>query len=310
MPVSGFGPIISATDRCELCPRRCGADRRAGEKGFCGAGVEMEIYSYGRHCGEEPPVSGTRGSGTVFFSRCTLRCLYCQNHPWSQEARGDRYDAAGLAAVFRSLADEGCHNWNLVSPTPWIPGIVQALEMVQKKGRRLPVVYNTSGYERAETIRELSGVAQVYLADLRYSRPESALEGSGAADYVKAARKAFLEMWSQAGALRVDSEGIAQSGVICRLLVLPGRAVEACENLEWLKANAGAGVCISLMSQYIPAHLAGGRPGWDRGISRAEYDMVLQAAMDMGFENGHVQDFGGRAARDLVGFNMKQGRKT
>ena len=239
-----------------------------------------------------------------------MRCLYCQNHPWSQEAQGERYDEGGLAAIFQCLADEGCHNWNLVSPTPWIPGIIQALEKVKKRGRRIPVVYNTSGYERAETIRELSGVAQVYLVDLRYSRPESAREGSGAKDYVTIARAAFLEMWSQAGALRVDREGIAQAGVICRLLILPGRAGEVCENLEWLKKNAGAGVCVSVMSQYTPAHLACTRPGWDRAISRQEYDLVLQAVMDLGFENGHIQDFGGRPDRDLIGFNMKQGKNV
>lgn len=308
--MAGIHPIITATECCELCPRRCGVNRRVGRKGYCAASVKTEVYSYGLHHGEEPPVSGTRGSGTIFFSRCTLRCLYCQNHTWSQAGQGDTYEMDELVELFKVLAKEGCHNWNLVSPTPWLPAITQALESAQKHGYKLPVVYNTSGYERTEIIRELSGIVQIYLADLRYARSESAREGSDAPDYVQIARSGFLEMWNQVGMLRVDQDGIAQSGVICRLLVLPGRAKEVCENLEWLAKTVGKTVTISVMSQYTPAYRAETRIGWNRGISKEEYDIVLQAVQDLGFENGHIQDFDGQVAGNLLGFNMKPGRNV
>jgi len=292
---------------CELCPRRCRVDRAGGQKGFCGAGDAAEVYRWGPHQGEEPPLSGTQGSGTVFFSRCTLRCLYCQNHPWSQGGRGDPCSADALARVFRQLAERGCHNWNLVSPTPWLPMIRTAVRECRSHGVALPLVYNTSGFERVETLQSYEDLIDVYLADLRYSRPESAAEGSGESSYVEVARKALVEMWRRRGALALDPHGNARAGTLCRLLILPGRAHEVVENLEWLAGAVGTEIAVSVMAQYTPAYRAETRPGWDRPITREEYDYVCQVVHDLGFEHGWVQDFGGGTERELLGFEMTAG---
>lgn len=297
-------------EKCELCPRRCGVNRSAGKIGHCRAGNVVEIFRYGPHHGEEPPVSGTKGSGTVFFSRCTLNCLYCQNFPWSQEGKGEQYDEARLAGVFRSLAAEGCHNWNLVSPTPWLPAIRQAFAALRKEGIVLPVVYNTSGFENVETLREYEAMADIYLTDLRYSRSESAKEGSNAAGYVEAARAALLEMWRQKGPVVTDDDGIARQGTICRLLILPGRAVEAVENLRWLAENIGTEIAVSVMSQYVPAYNAGLTEGWKTKITLDDYEMVCDEAGRFGFDRGWIQEFEGSPPAELIGFQMKSGADT
>jgi putative pyruvate formate lyase activating enzyme len=265
----------------------------------------VEIYRYGPHRGEEPPLSGTRGSGTVFFSRCTMRCLYCQNHPWSQEGAGRPVGVAGLARMLRELHGLGCHNWNLVSPTPWLPWIVEALDAVRGAGVTLPVVYNTSGFERPETLRALAGRVQVYLTDLRYADEASAAEGSEAPGYVGAARAALLAMREQTGPLTLGADGLACRGTICRLLVLPGRAGEAVASLEWLAAHAPAGVAISVMAQYTPAYRAAGRAPWNREPTQAEYARVVDAVDALGFTEGWVQEYGQAAPAGLVGFDMQ-----
>ena len=296
--------LDSALTACELCPRRCRAARGTGVRGYCKAGDAPEIFRHGRHDGEEPPVSGTRGSGTVFFSRCTLRCLYCQNYPWSQEGAGRPYDVDGLTAVMDSLRAQGCHNWNLVSPTPWLPWAMEARERVRRTGPDLPLVYNTSGYERVETLRALDGWVQVYLTDLRYARPGSAAEGSDAVGYVAAARAALLEMWRQTGPLECDADGVARRGTICRLLVLPGRADEAVANLEWLAEHVGSAIAVSVMAQYTPAYRAAGREPWGRRPTREEYEPVVEAVEAHGFGTGWVQDYETPSPDELVGYKM------
>jgi putative pyruvate formate lyase activating enzyme len=287
---------------CELCPRRCGVDRTDDQRGFCGAGLDAEVFRYGAHHGEEPVLSGHRGSGTVFFSRCTLHCIYCQNHPWSQEGAGRTYDAEGLAEIFRKLAD--CHNWNLVSPTPWLPQVRVALELAKGGGVQLPVVYNTSGFERPELIAALAGMVDIYLPDLRYATAASAEAGSGRADYVDTARAAVRAMWDQVGPLQVDAGGIAKRGLICRLLILPGRAEEAVANLYWLAETLGRDVAVSVMSQYVPAHEAPAHPGWERRIDRREHERVYAAMMDCGFTQGWCQDWEGGTDPELIGYRM------
>ncbi|MEI7436646.1 MAG: radical SAM protein [bacterium] len=283
-------------------------DRAAGRRGWCGAGDAVEVFRYGPHFGEEPPLSGTRGSGTIFFSRCTLRCLYCQNHPWSQEGAGACCDADGLDDIFRQLADLGCHNWNLVSPTPWLPWIWASLDRLAVMGVRRPVVYNTSGYECQATLQGCVGRVAVYLTDLRYAEAASASAASEADDYVDMARAALLEMVRQTGPLALDADGLAVRGTIARVLILPGRAAEAVASLRWLRANAPDAVA-SVMAQYMPAHRAAacGAP-WNRGVTQAEYDMVAEAVADLDFESGWMQEFGGAPpADDLVGFRMPPG---
>lgn len=292
---------------CELCPRRCGVNRAAGQAGYCRAGRVPRVFRYGPHFGEEPPISGERGSGTVFFSHCTMRCIYCQNHPWSQAGQGEDLSVEGLRGIFRGLAEKGCHNWNLVSPTPWLPQIKEAAEPLIQAGISLPFVYNTSGFESPKALDAFADLADVALVDLRYASPETAAEGSDAAAYVAVARQAFRWFWNRLGALQVDDGGIAVRGVICRILALPGRVDEAVANLRWLAAEFGTDVHVSVMSQYTPVYRALERDGWCRKVGADEYARLTEAAGELGFENGWVQDFEGDAPDGLLGQTMRAG---
>jgi putative pyruvate formate lyase activating enzyme len=302
-------PSESQLRACMLCPRRCGVDREAGERGFCGAGRDVVVYRHGPHHGEEPPISGTRGSGTVFFSHCTLACLYCQNYPWSQEGQGDTLGPDALAEVFTGLAQQGCHNWNLVSPTPWLPQVARALATAKGHGHDLPIVYNTSGFEDLEALADVADWVDIFLADLRYATRETAREASRAASYVEAARRALLDMWQRVGPLQLDADGIATRGMICRILVLPGRSEEAVQNLQWLAEHVGTGLALSVMSQYVPAYRAasGECPGWDRPVTRDEYERVCETAERLGFDEGWMQEYEGDVAPELLGYQMEAG---
>lgn len=291
---------------CTLCPRCCRVVRARGAAGFCAARAAPRLFRYGPHFGEEPPLTGSRGSGTLFFSHCTLSCLYCQNHPWSHDNRGEDFSIDQLTELFRTLAVQGCHNWNLVSPTPWLPPVREALAPLLREGVRLPLVWNTSGYEATGTLAEFADIMDVALCDLRYASNATALAASQAGDYVDRARETLSWFWARLGPLRLDAAGLAQRGVICRLLILPGHAEEAVATLHWLADNIGVGIHISLMAQYTPAHRALAAP-WHRPISRHEYDLVTRALEDLGFENGWVQDFADAPPADLLGCAMPPG---
>ncbi len=302
-PTSDLSPLRA----CRLCPRACGIDRLAGQTGYCKAGVLPRVFRFGPHFGEEPPVSGTRGSGTVFFSHCTMRCVYCQNHPWSQANQGDDIPVGALRDIFRGIAEKGCHNWNLVSPTPWLPQIREAAAPLIRAGISLPFVYNTSGFETTETLETFGELADIALIDLRYATSEAAFDGSDARQYVDVSRRALLWLWNRLGPLETDADGIARRGVICRLLALPGRVSEAVSNLEWLAKNVGTEVHISVMSQYTPVYRAATLQGWDRTVREKEYALLTEAAGDLGFENGWIQEFEGDAPADLLGQTMPAG---
>lgn len=291
---------------CDLCPNMCGANRLGGQFGFCEAGAEAEIFSQGPHHGEEPSLSGSRGSGTVFFSRCTMKCIYCQNYPWSQQKEGEKYTQNKLTATLADLAKKGCHNWNLVSPTPWMPIIVKSLKELRQDGLWLPVVYNTSGFERVQVLEKFSDYIDIYLTDLRYASEHTAREGSGVRGYVGAARAALEKMWELAGPLQLDEHGIATGGVICRLLILPGRAEEAAGNLRWIAERFEGKIHVSLMAQYHPAYKATNTNGWNRKITRKEYDLVVGQMEKLGIDNGWVQEFEGETPSHLLGFRMKK----
>jgi putative pyruvate formate lyase activating enzyme len=283
--------------RCTLCPRRCGAARfiPGGAPGYCGARDVPRVFRWGPHFGEEPPLTGTRGSGCVFFSHCTMKCLYCQNSPWSWKGGGTDRTSEELTAIFRDLAvKDRVENWNLVSPTPYLPFIRDAVRPLVTEGIRLPFVWNSSGYERVEVLEEYRSLCDWALFDLRYSREETARALSGAPDYVSAARAALR--WAY---------GKDPRRLIVRLLVLPGHADEAVENLAWLAAELSNDVAVSVMSQYTPAYLARERPPLNRGVTEEEYAAVAEAAADLGFENGWVQDFAAADPRlALLGENM------
>ena len=278
---------------CELCPRRCGAIRFGEEPsaGWCGALNAPRVFRWGPHFGEEPPLTGERGSGCVFFSRCTMKCLYCQNSPWSWRGEGRDISVLELANILRGLAvEDRTENWNLVSPTPYLPYIREAAAMLRRDGVRLPFVWNSSGYERVETLEEYEELCDWALFDLRYSRDETAMTASAAPDYVATARAAVKWAWEREEGRRTKEEG--RGGVVVRILVLPGHADEAVESLAWLASEVSNKIAVSVMSQYTPAYRAKDIPPFDRGVTEAEYALVTEAAADFGFENGWTQGFG------------------
>jgi putative pyruvate formate lyase activating enzyme len=279
---------------CRLCPRQCGAERVAGRAGVCQAGPDVTVAAHNLHFGEEPPISGQRGSGTVFFSGCTLRCLFCQNYPISQLAHGEAHSIAALAGIFLSLQKRGAHNVNLVSPTPYLYHVVAALEIAVAQGLTIPLVYNTSGFERAEVVAQLQGIVDVYLPDLKYGPSESArrlgLELSGVKDYFDFAVPAIVEMLRQTGPPALDDEGIAVRGTVIRHLIIPGHAANSIEVLRTIAAGPLRGAWLSLMSQYFPAHRAPGRPPFDRRLRPDEWRLVRDEALRLGLEDGWFQE--------------------
>ena len=298
---------------CVLCPRTCGVDRAQGALGFCRAGNGPRVFRYGPHFGEEPPICGKTGSGTVFFSRCTMKCIYCQNSPWSWKGEGKDLSVSELSDIFKTLAvTHKCENWNLVSPTPYLPFIREAVEPLKREGISLPFVFNSSGYERVETLKEYSDLCDIALVDLRYSSNKTAMEASGANNYVENARETLKYLWNSLGPLDSDSYDVpAKRGVVCRILVLPGHAQEAIENLAWIATELSNEMHVSVMSQYAPAYIAHERSPWTRLLEEEEYDEVVQAASDMGFDNGWIQSYESRdQSSDLVGENMTSGEGT
>ena len=287
-------------DACELCPRRCGK-----RPGFCGAGQAPRVFRWGPHFGEEPPLTGERGSGCVFFSRCTMKCLYCQNSPWSWRGEGADKTIPELTAIFRELAvKDRVENWNLVSPTPYLPFIREAVQPLFKEGIRLPFVWNSSGYERVETLEEYRDLCDWALFDLRYSRNETALAASGAPNYVEHARAAVKWAWARCSR-NSSASRITSLGLIVRILVLPGHAEEAIENLAWLATELSNEIPVSVMSQFTPAYKALETPPFNRGVTEEEYETVAEAAADFGFENGWTQGFGAADPKlALLGENM------
>jgi len=272
---------------CTLCPRKCGADRYKG-KGFCGCGSMVRAAKAYLHMWEEPCISGTNGSGTVFFSGCCLKCRFCQNYEISQGGFGKDISVERLSEIFLELQSKGAHNINLVSPTPYVPQIIAALDLC---GDRLtvPIVYNTGGYERVETLHMLNGYVDIYLPDLKYYDSELSEKFSGAKDYFEAASAAVKEMYRQTGDFVIE-DGIMRRGVIIRCLVLPGHRQDSIKLLEWIADNfPRGGVLVSLMSQYTPYRADSEYKELSRRVSTFEYNCVTQRAAELGLR-GFMQE--------------------
>ena len=272
---------------CVLCPRECRVDRLHGEVGFCGAGEQIRISSNGPHHGEEPPISGVNGSGTVFFSYCTMRCRFCQNFQISHNHNGYDIDVSQLAKIMLNLEKRGCHNVNLVTPTHFVPQIAHAISIARANGLTIPILFNDSGYEKVEVLRLLEGLIDIYMPDSKYGSDLMAKENSGISDYVENNRLSLLEMYRQVGTLEFDGD-IVKKGLLIRHLVLPDNRAGTADVLEWI-ANNMKNVYISLMSQYFPACSAAEIPGLDRRITAQEYDEAISALEEAGLENGWVQ---------------------
>jgi putative pyruvate formate lyase activating enzyme len=283
---AGYARLAS----CDLCPHACGVNRLAGETGICGGGRSPRIASASIHHGEEPPISGSRGSGTIFLSGCTLNCRFCQNFPISQLRNGTDLSTGLLAAKMLGLQKKGAHNVNFVTPSHFTPQILAALYLAIRKGFHLPIVWNTSGYERLDTLRLLDGVVDIYLPDMKYASEHEAQALSAAPGYPALNRMAVAEMLRQVGHLACDAEGIALKGVIVRHLVLPQGRAGSAETLSFIAEEFGEETHIALMSQYFPAHLAPETPGIERRVTREEYGEAVEALEECGLENGWVQD--------------------
>ena len=312
---------------CRVCPRECGVDRLSGEKGFCETGAVAEVSSYNEHHGEEPPLSGFRGSGTIFFAHCNLRCVFCQNYPISHLGHGSPVEPAGLAVMMLELQRRGCHNINFVTPTHVAPQIFEALRLAIKGGLKLPLVWNSGGYDSVETLKLFDGIVDIYLPDMKYDDDANAEKYSGAPKarearrgdrtsassveppvaptvcsdgggtacraptkgYREVNRTAIREMHRQVGNLVMDEEGIAIRGLIVRHLVLPCGLAGSEGVLRFLAEDISLGTAVSLMAQYFPANRAHEFPELARGLAAKDYRDAAEAMEQLGLENGWKQ---------------------
>jgi len=273
-------------EHCELCPRRCGVNRKKGEKGFCRAPLKAVVFSAHPHFGEEMSLVGQHGSGTIFFSNCNLRCIFCQNWPISHEGKGEEIEDADVADLMLHLQKMGCHNINLVTPTHVMPNILNATQMALKKGLRIPLVYNTSGYERLEILKMLNGIVDIYMPDMKYMDPEQAAKYSaGASDYPDVTKRAIIEMHKQVGVLQIDGRGIALRGLMIRHLVMPNRVAGTEKFVRWVAQVLPKSTYVNIMAQYRVEYQAYEHPEISRGITVEEFMEAMEWAKKVGLTN-------------------------
>lgn len=281
---------MEVLEECKLCPRECKVNRVAGKIGRCRAGAKPKIALAALHYYEEPCISGTRGSGTVFFSGCNLSCKFCQNYKISQEFSGNEISVEELAKEFIRLQDEGAHNINLVTAFAYVPMIIDALDIAKKQGLKLPVVYNTSGYESIETLKMLEGYVDIYLPDLKYTYSELAKDLSNSENYFIVAAEAIKEMKRQVGKPIFDENGILKSGLIVRHLVLPNHLQNSKKALKWIKENLGKDTYVSVMAQYFPTFKANETLDINRKLTKEEYLEIENYFYSMSLKNGYMQE--------------------
>lgn len=300
MPV----PTLNLLSNCALCPRECGVNRVDGELGFCGAGELPKVARIALHHWEEPSISGTKGSGTVFFSGCNLKCCFCQNYVLSHESFGKEIGADQLATKFILLQQQGAHNINLVTGSHFAPQIAAAIQNAKKLGLTIPIVYNSSAYEKTSTLHLLEGLVDIYLPDLKYNSATMSNRYSHAPDYFEIASSAIMEMIRQCGEVKLDQNGIMISGVMVRHLVMPGGTDDSIQCLEWLKHNLPPGIYISLMAQYLPlpeiklpAELA-------HPLTATEYEKVCAKLFELELEDGYVQELEAATVEFVPAFDL------
>lgn len=279
-------------ESCKLCPRNCGANRLGEKRGFCGAGEKIRVARAALHYWEEPCISGDIGSGTVFFSYCTLKCVFCQNYNISQCSWGKEITIERLAEIFIELQDKGALNINLVTPTHYVPQIIEAIKIAKENGLRLPIVYNSSGYEKVETIKLLRGYIDVYLPDMKYFDTKYSSKYSKAKDYFSYAKDAINEMVNQVEEVKFDENGIIQKGVIIRHLMLPGLLFDSKKIIDYIYNTYGNKVYISIMNQYTPLDHVKDYPELNRPLNKKHYESLIDYALNLGVQNGFIQEEG------------------
>jgi len=273
---------------CRICPRNCGINRER-TFGYCRSGILPKISSWDLHHGEEAVLSGIRGSGTIFFTNCNLKCVFCQNYEISQLGWGNEITKAELVRIMLSLQDKQAHNINLVTPTHFTPQIREALREAKKRGLKLPIIWNTNAYEKPEILATLKDLVDIYLPDFKYSSKESAQLYSDALDYPEVTELALKEMYNQVGHLIVNKEGIAERGILIRILILPKDLINLEGILNWIAANLGTETRINLMAQYHPVYKANSYPEISRRITLLEYEKAKKLALEIGFKNVYLK---------------------
>lgn len=289
---------------CNLCPRNCMVDREK-KLGFCGAGSTIKIARASLHHWEEPCISGENGSGTVFFSFCPLKCVFCQNYELSHENSGREISVEKLAEIFLNLQEQNAHNINLVTPTHFVPQIIEALKIAKSSGLSIPIVYNTSGYETVDTLKMLDGYIDVYLPDFKYYSNTLAKKYSGVSNYFEIATEALKEMFRQVGEFTLDENGIIKRGMIVRHLILPGCVNDSKDVIAHVYDLFRDKIFISIMNQYTPLSHVAKYPEINRKVTQEEYDDVVEFALSLGIENAFIQE--GEAANEsfIPNFNEK-----
>ena len=284
--------MLEQLKSCNICPFRCNVNRLQGEIGKCKCNDKIKIALYSLHYYEEPCISGTEGSGTVFFSNCNLNCIYCQNYKISQEGKGKEISIEDLANIFLKQQEAGANNINLVTPTSYVFQIIEAIKIAREKGLKLPIVYNSNGYENIETIQALNGYVDIYLPDLKYYSDELSIKYSGAKNYFNIATKAILEMIKQVGSPEYDERGIMKKGVIVRHLVLPNHIQNSKHILKWLKENVYEKATLSIMAQYFPTYKAKEDKLINRKLTKKEFKEIEDYLITLGIEEGYIQELG------------------
>lgn len=277
-------------NQCRLCPRECNVNRLTGEVGYCGASDKLMVSRAALHFWEEPCVSGENGSGTVFFSNCNLKCVFCQNHCISQENLGVEISIERLSEIFLELEGNGANNINLVTPTHYVPQIIEALKLSKANGLKIPILYNSNGYDSLDTLKALDGYIDVYLPDLKYYNSKYSLKYSMAKDYFEKASIAIEEMYRQVGKPVFDENGIIKKGVIIRHLMLPGLLFDSKKILDYIHKTFGNNVYISLMNQYTPMFKASNYPEINRKLNEKHYNSIIDYALDLGIKNAFIQE--------------------
>lgn len=287
--------------KCTLCPRNCSAERNF-DAGICGVSEKIRVARAAPHYWEEPCLSGEKGSGTVFFSGCNLGCVFCQNYDVSHRAFGKEIDSLHLMRIFDALIEKGVHNLNLVTPSHFTPQIASVLREYKSP---VPVVWNSSGYEKAETLKMLDGLVDIYLPDIKYFSSSPSLKYSGAENYFEFASSAVLEMYRQVGNVQLDDNGLAKRGLIIRHMVLPGNVSQAVKVFEWVRENISVETYISVMRQYTPFGKAKEMPPINRKLSSREYSIVKEKILSMGFENCYFQSKESAIESFIPNFNLE-----
>jgi putative pyruvate formate lyase activating enzyme len=290
MSAENIKKLYSMMDKCEICPRKCGVNRNKGQEGLCRTGGKILVSSYNVHMGEEPPITGERCSGTIFFTNCTLKCVFCQNYPISQLGNGREVSVEELSSIMLGLQKKGIHNINFVTPTHYSAQIAESVSIAREKGLKVPIVFNCSGYERVETLRLLEDIVDIYLPDIKYSDNETAFKYSGVKDYVEVNRAALKEMVRQKGVLKTGGSGIALSGVLIRHMVLPGNIDNTKKSLDFIAKELSKETFLSLMAQYHPAHKSSDFQELSRNLTLEEYEEAFNYLEQLNLENGWQQE--------------------